>query len=201
MGVGPLDQTKPVNRPETMTTTEDSRRSKTRTALVSAFNSLFFEDPANEIRVADVIQKAQVGRSTFYEHFSGVEDLLMLALSQPMTILAESITGANNKDDLLWLLQHFKENQQRARKVLDGPRSRRVTRVLLQLLEQRLGTARPTTSMSKQLVLQHLAEGPLGMIKSWVSGEMWASDEELASAIIQTSRLSLNGLLDLSSCE
>ncbi len=181
-----------------MNSSDDSRKSKTRAALVRAFNNLFFEDPDRDIRVADVTTQAEVGRSTFYEHFSSIEDLHMQALSHPMSILADVIAGNGDKDKLIWLLQHFKENQQRARKTMGGPRHRRVTRVLVQLLDERLRSYTSPT-LSKPLVLQHMAAGPLELIKSWVAGENWATEEELAMAIIETSQLSRGGLLNLPS--
>jgi AcrR family transcriptional regulator len=50
--------------------TRDKRTQKTRQALLGAFFGLVLERRYDEIKVADILERARVGRSTFYEHFS-----------------------------------------------------------------------------------------------------------------------------------
>ena len=46
-----------------------SRKAQTKEALLTAFRDLFFERGYEAIRVGDIIARAGVGRSTFYEHY------------------------------------------------------------------------------------------------------------------------------------
>jgi len=55
----------------------DARVRRTRDALGDALVALMQEKPFDTITVQDVLDRAKVGRSTFYSHYSDKEDLLM----------------------------------------------------------------------------------------------------------------------------
>lgn len=55
----------------------DARVRRSRDALGDALVALIQEKPFDTITVQDVLDRAGVGRSTFYEHFSNKDDLLM----------------------------------------------------------------------------------------------------------------------------
>ena len=54
----------------------DRRAARTRKALHAALITLITERRFDEITVQDIIDEADVGRSTFYAHYTGKEDLL-----------------------------------------------------------------------------------------------------------------------------
>jgi AcrR family transcriptional regulator len=54
----------------------DRRIAKTRKAIFQAFLSLLNKKGYDDMRVQDVIDKADVGRSTFYAHYASKEALL-----------------------------------------------------------------------------------------------------------------------------
>ncbi len=56
--------------------TEDRRVKRTRATLRSALVSLIVEKGYDSVTVQDIIDRANVGRSTFYAHFRDKEDLL-----------------------------------------------------------------------------------------------------------------------------
>ena len=55
----------------------DRRIRRTRDALGDALIALMHEKPFAEINVQDVLDRAQISRSTFYTHYSGKNDLLL----------------------------------------------------------------------------------------------------------------------------
>jgi len=55
----------------------DARVRKTRDALGDALVELMQQRPFDSITVQDVLDRANVGRSTFYSHYSDKDDLLM----------------------------------------------------------------------------------------------------------------------------
>jgi AcrR family transcriptional regulator len=55
----------------------DRRVRRTRDALGNALVALMHEKPFDEITVQHVLDRAKVGRSTFYTHFVGKEDLFL----------------------------------------------------------------------------------------------------------------------------
>ncbi|MFD4789630.1 TetR/AcrR family transcriptional regulator [Streptomyces sp. NPDC058459] len=54
----------------------DRRVRRTRSALMNALKELIREKRYESITVADLLERADVGRSTFYTHFSSKDDLL-----------------------------------------------------------------------------------------------------------------------------
>lgn len=56
---------------------EDRRVSRTRRALHEALRSLILEKGYDRVTVQDVLDRADVGRATFYAHFRDKDDLLM----------------------------------------------------------------------------------------------------------------------------
>jgi AcrR family transcriptional regulator len=67
----------------------DERAQRTRERLGSAMVELILEKPINDVTVQEVLDRASVGRSTFYLHFRDKNDLL---LSQLETFLATMST-------------------------------------------------------------------------------------------------------------
>ena len=59
-----------------MEVTMDRRQRKTREAIFSAFIILLSHKPFSQITVGEIIEKADVGRATFYAHFETKDFLL-----------------------------------------------------------------------------------------------------------------------------
>ena len=54
----------------------DRRQKKTRKAILNAFAELLSSNDFNQITVGEIIEKADVGRATFYSHFETKDFLL-----------------------------------------------------------------------------------------------------------------------------
>lgn len=63
-------------------TGKDRRVARTRTALQHALLALMLKKGYNDVTVEDICAEADVGRSTFYAHFSSKEDLKRAGLDQ-----------------------------------------------------------------------------------------------------------------------
>ncbi|EHK58261.1 TetR/AcrR family transcriptional regulator [Allomesorhizobium alhagi] len=59
----------------------DRRVARTRTALYDALVALIRRKDYDLITVQDILEEANVGRATFYAHFTSKDDLLKRAVS------------------------------------------------------------------------------------------------------------------------
>ena len=66
----------------------DRRTERTRAALMSAFVTLLLSEGYDAVTVERVADAANVGRSTFYMHHTGKEDILRRSLTRPSGVLA-----------------------------------------------------------------------------------------------------------------
>jgi AcrR family transcriptional regulator len=164
-----------------MASGEDSRVKRTRAALIGAFDHLVLSGRRSKIRVADIVAQANVGRSTFYEHYKGADDIHMAALARPFAVLADAAAGAGDEARLAALLAHFWENRQRARESFMGRTGDKTARLLATMVEERLG-AEPLAIPARLAALQ-FAEAALAPIRGWVTAEAPCAAEALAGAI------------------
>ena len=75
----------------------DERIRRTRARLGSALVALIHEKPFNDVTVQEVLDRASVGRSTFYLHFRNKNDLLLSQLE--MFLDTMSTTLSNRKEE------------------------------------------------------------------------------------------------------
>ncbi|HEY6893908.1 MAG TPA: helix-turn-helix domain-containing protein [Rhodanobacteraceae bacterium] len=165
----------------------DRRVERTRQALLGAFIAIMFEGRRyDRIRIADVIARAGVGRSTFYEHYPNKEALLAETIRMPFAPLAEAVDADAQVGTLAGALTHFHQNRVHGRAVFAGATGRRVTRILADMIEQRLrararanGVIAPGPLRTGAIAL---AEGQLAAIFAWL-GEGAATVEPLAATL------------------
>lgn len=170
-----------------MTAQNDRRIQRTRSALLNAFRELVVEDRKTKITVPDVIKRANVGRSTFYDHFKGINELYLQSLSYPLSTLVESIMGSEDLLKLEDLLVHFWENRQRARATFNAAGRDQVTRLLADMLETKLPALENRPNIPIRLLALQLAENALALIRGWVDAEAWCEPEDIGIHIKNTS--------------
>lgn len=109
----------------------DRRQQKTRHAILTAFGALLRQKPFNHITVQEIIDRANVGRSTFYAHFE-TKDALLQALCADIFahVFGDSLTReadhdfsdapADLADHLTHMLYHLRDSADDLRGLLSG---------------------------------------------------------------------------------
>ena len=97
----------------------DRRQRKTREAIFKAFSELLSKKDYNRITVSEIIERANVGRATFYAHFE-TRDFLLKELCQELFChIFDSINGKTHNhifccdapnSAFLHILQHLQRN-------------------------------------------------------------------------------------------
>ena len=96
----------------------DRRVQRTRTSLLTALLDLIVEKGYEEVTVQDIVDRANVGRSTFYKHFldkrelllSGVDELHGFLAQQRAVLDVSAAAGARLLGYSLSLFQHVQRN-------------------------------------------------------------------------------------------
>jgi AcrR family transcriptional regulator len=182
----------------TTTSPSDQRVRRTREALFRAFFGLVLEQRYDTIRLADILARADVGRSTFYAHFRNKDALLAESLERPFSALADIIVQPQMPASLPEMLAHFAENRSLALSLLRGAAMRQVERALMVLLEQRWRSAGLDrgTSLPSSIAIHQIAQAILAPLLAWLQAPTLVDADALAHGMHRSVRGLVEGLRD-----
>ncbi len=171
----------------------DRRQQKTRSAIFRAFNRLLEEKHFNNITVQEILDEANIGRSTFYSHFETKDallkemctDIFNHIFSNELSSEAShdfSSSDHNLKVKITHLLYHLKDNRGNVLGVLSGESGELFMRYfkeyLAAMFEQYPDSMR--RDMPEEFVLNHLVGSLSEAVKWWIGTGMKMPPEELA---------------------
>jgi len=162
----------------------DRRINRTRLLLRSAMTSLIRERGFEALTVQDIIDRADVGRSTFYTHFKSKEDLLKGAVDMMRSTLRQfqrrALEQAKHEDRMFAfsreLFEHAAQNLE-VFAAMVGKRSGTLFQQHLHLMLAELIREDVETRASKktrdathvEAVVQFVAGGLIGLLVSWLN--------------------------------
>lgn len=118
---------------------DDRRVSRTRRAIDTAFLQLLMQRGYEAVGVSDIVRAADVGRATFYEHYTSKDDLLRSQLRHVSTMLR--VVGASAPTlDATPLLAHIRDVPLLYRLIAGRSAAARTLRLLQDVLEERAAT-------------------------------------------------------------
>jgi AcrR family transcriptional regulator len=173
----------------------DRRVQRTQQLLEQALLSLIKEKAFESISVQQIIDRANVGRATFYEHYDNKEDLLQSGFNGLEARLKErqreALAGRSNLDERLFafsreLLAHAHEHRD-VFPAMVGKRGGAVIqhvlrKLLVGLVREDVKAMLPeggTGAVPPEAVVQFLANGLFGLLVWWLNGRMRLSVEEV----------------------
>jgi len=162
----------------------DRRIDRTRGAVITAFNALLFERGYARVSVRDVIDRANVGRSTFYEHFRNKHDVLEQAMSPVLTPLADALTSRPDDAHLVAVVKHLWEMRELTRAIFTGAARPLVTQLLARMLKDRLERGSPLPAFAPPpLAAAALAGAQLALLEAWIADPGPLTAEAVAAAL------------------
>lgn len=169
----------------------DRRVRRTQQALLDAFAALVHRQRYDQIQISDILEAADVGRSTFYEHYRGKDDMLLQSMSGIFDLLAAAVAGRGAADRITLLFQHFDEQRVTARAFFLGTDAAAVLpRVQRALAERIIAVWRSSVPMPVlHLPLEHCAalcaEAQLALIRAWIANDRGVGIEELVRGFLK----------------
>ena len=166
------------------------RAGRSRGALLEAFRELVLKNRYDDLKISQIVAKAQVARSTFYVHYESKDQLLLEGLAGPFSALADAIVLESSTEALISSLEHFWEHRQVTKALLTGPMRGPVHRLLVSLLQIRLERLEArATDIPLRLLANQIAGGQIALVLAWISGEAPCKPVLLAESVkLQTLR-------------
>jgi len=160
----------------------DRRVRRTQHALLHALMELVVERGYERVTVQHIIDRADVGRSTFYAHFRDKEDLFLSGFEDELretfgpAALAVEGEGASVQAPSLRLFQHAARHGDLFRVLARRGGAwplvrRRMEETLTDVFEQRLREG-PPRELPVEVVARYLASGLLGLLSWWLDDGM-----------------------------
>lgn len=172
----------------------DRRQQKTRAAIFSAFTGLLAEKSYSRITVQEIIDEANVGRSTFYAHFETKDDLLKALCEELFGHIISSAADCTHTHGLYsdgtapesvfcHLLQHLQENDRNIIALLSCESSEIFLRYFKDSLNELIQTQFTGRSrlpdIPQDFLVNHISGSFVEMVLWWIKGHMKQSPQEL----------------------
>ena len=175
----------------------DRRQRKTRKHIFEAFTSLLSQKDVNKITVGEIIEKADVGRATFYAHFP-TKDFLVKELNEELFChVLDSMTKNGEEHNhifaceeassvYLHLFKHLQNNDNGILDLLSSPNNELFLHYfkncLVKLIENspqclEVGCA---DELPRVFLINHLASTFVETVRWWINNKLMDSPEDIA---------------------
>lgn len=203
---GRHDREKFADQHEALGTTMDRRALRTRKALHEALFQLILERDYDGISVSDIADAANVGRSTFYAHFTDKDDLLrsgpghlrdLLLREHDSAIAGEDRADWRSLGFINFMTAHIKEREQLYRALMRGRAGPivldKVRQYICEILRSELSSANASTSKApaSEIAVQFVAGAYMSVLSWWLDRGTKEDPEDINRAFRE---LALGGL-------
>lgn len=190
--------------------TEDRRIQKTLSSLREALVSLIAEKPYDSIVVKEILDRANVGRSTFYTHYRDKDDLLVTGIYDMLgPIPSPTRTGGRGLDQILWFsLPVFEHHYRHAhawgdrigtkgRTILHEHLRRVLTGIVAQVMKKNCRPGRQSLrQMPPEIVSAYVASTFVLVLNWWLDTKMRLPPKEINDVFRRLTSPTLATLFD-----
>jgi AcrR family transcriptional regulator len=165
----------------------DRRSARTEEMLIHALLALIENKHYDQITVQDIVERANVGRSTFYAHYQNKDDLLLSGLGHQLDVLVQQIVLGEDdklKFDTSLFFKHVHGHYEIYRTLIWGSGFKLLTedvqKALSQKIEVRLKSllsARPNISIPLPVLADSMSGVLLVLLKWWLDNRVPYSPE------------------------
>lgn len=173
----------------------DRRQQKTRDAILLAFGNLLSKKSFSNITVQEIIDTANVGRTTFYAHFE-TKDYLLKEMCVEMfnhvfsnSLHSESthdfslMTG-DTKEIITHILYHLLDNKKNIIGILTCESGELFIgffkQYLNELIAEKFINGKDEKNLPQDFLINHISSSFVGMIQWWIKNRLKQTPEELA---------------------
>ena len=168
-----------------MSDKNDRRSQRTRHLLSAALVELIREKDYKTITVNDIIERANVGRSTFYAHYKDKDDLFLGELDRVIEVLSRRIPGQDEMPFLpsLGLFQHVSEEYELYRALVWTPGIdlliKHMQKSLTQRVEQGLQNSGQEYGVPIPILANFITGSFLNLLKWWLENKEKQTPEQM----------------------
>ena len=173
----------------------DRRQKKTREAIFHAFAELLSERNVQNITVGQIIERADVGRATFYAHFETKEFLLKALCEELFCHVTDHINGEHDHHHIFrcdesesafeHIFRHLQNNDNQLLKLLSGENRDfflpYFTTGLMDLIRQQCQEFPAPIGLPLDFWQAHIAASFVQTLRWWVDHGMEQSPEEITA--------------------
>jgi AcrR family transcriptional regulator len=169
----------------------DRRSQRTRQLLSAALIDLMLQKRYDAITVQDIIDRANIGRSTFYAHYLDKDDLLVSDFTRVLDVLRDQMrkqeqANGRTSPSITLFFEHVQTHHQLYKALVRGggidllykKGHERLRQNIEQHLEELL-PASSTPSVPLPLVADYLAGTILNMLKWWLDRDLPYTAEQM----------------------
>ncbi len=158
----------------------DRRTDRTRRDLLAAFRDELLERGFERMTVSDVIARAGVGRSTFYEHYRNKDDILRESFAPIAAVLAGAVSESGPSPALVHVVAHLRENRRLTGTLLAATSREVIVSCLADLIEDRLPAQ---TTLPGSLLARFVAGAQFALVEAWLDEKPPSSPAVVAAAL------------------
>jgi AcrR family transcriptional regulator len=185
---------------------DDRRSRRTRQLLGDALVELMLEKHFESITVQDILDRADVGRSTFYAHYTDKEGLLLSQIEQVIREMEAYATEAGRMHHgllpSLELFRHVKEQRRlmqafvwgRGAEILTQDFQGQVSKIIEQNIRSMIGDT-VASSVPLSVVAKFVASTFLMLLRWWFDEDMQHTPEQMDEMFQKLVMPGIHGLI------